>query len=320
MNLQRHLIRTIYSFFALTAASAFAFDDFNVQVRKTAHEEIAWRRDIYTTTGAELWKSESKWFQSPAVTLRLNYTREEPAVRFSTPSGGGGFIRPESDLWSPMLSAGFQTWGGIDVGVAYAHSIHSPRLRVVLPSGGVATIDDDNHLNSVGGYVAKQWDCGLNVAGTWSYTSTEGDTVLIREFDTVGASGGLGFARSFGERKIGRNIFVDTSANFLYQSEEETWHFLWLAKVGHNLCPRAAVYGVFNLFHRLEDPSGLTVPLGPSGYHPLKDETWGEAGGGLQAQIWRGLSATVEATVPVLDEEIAAEDAFQIRAALHWKF
>jgi hypothetical protein len=92
MNLQRKLIRTIYSFLGLTAASAFAFDDFNAQISKTAHEEIAWRRDIYTTTGAELWKSESEWFQRPAVTLRLHYTQEEEA-----------FPRPHAERWSGIL-------------------------------------------------------------------------------------------------------------------------------------------------------------------------------------------------------------------------
>jgi hypothetical protein len=62
------------------------------------------------------------------------------------------------------------------------------------------------------------------------------------------------------------------------------------------------------------------VPLGPSGYHPIGDETWGETGGGLNAQLGRGVLLSAEATVPVLDEGIPADNAFQVRAALSWKF
>jgi len=264
--MQRQLTRTIYGFFCLTAATALGLDDFNVQMSKAAHEETSWRHDIYSTAdSAALWKSESAWFQKPALALRLNVTHEERLFRQFTPSGAG-LETSDSDLWSPMFSAGFQTWGGMDVGVAYAHTIHTLKLRLPTPSGLTTSIEEDNELDSIGGYVAKQWDCGFKAAATWSYTWMDGETFLFQEFDTVGASGALGFARSFGEKKFGRNTFVDTSANFLFQSEEETWHFLWLAKAGHNICPRVSVYGIFNLFHRLEDPASFSVPLGPGGY------------------------------------------------------
>ncbi|HTD66895.1 MAG TPA: hypothetical protein VK846_10245 [Candidatus Limnocylindria bacterium] len=54
--------------------------------------------------------------------------------------------------------------------------------------------------------------------------------------------------------------------------------------------------------------------------NPIGDETWGETGGGLQAQFGRGVMLSAEATVPVLDEGIPADNVFQVRAALFWKF
>src|SRR3954470_9416776 len=115
MNTQRQFSRIIFASFALTAATVFAFHDFNVQMIKTAHEETSWRHDIYTTAdSADLWKSESIWFQKPAVALRLNVTHDERFVRVFSP-GGLSFSSNHSDLWSPTLSGGFQTRGGIDV-------------------------------------------------------------------------------------------------------------------------------------------------------------------------------------------------------------
>jgi hypothetical protein len=296
--------------FLVISGTANAFDDFNIQMAKTAHEETSWRNDVYTTTDASnLWKSDCPWFQKPAATLRFNGTHQE---RF------GGL--EEIDLFAPMLDVSFQTRGGVNMGIGYQHGFLSEDQLVL---GSFRTVPLEGESDSIGGYVTKQWDCGFKLVATWSYSQADielegGPTVF--EFNTFGASGALGFARTFGEKRIGRNIFIDTSATVLYQSEQESERFLWLAKVGHNICPRVAVYGIFNLFHELDNDGRIGVPFEYAGYHPSGDETWGEAGGGLQAQVWRGLSLTAEATTPVLDEGFPAQNAFQVRAALNWRF
>ena len=93
-----------------------------------------------------------------------------------------------------------------------------------------------------------------------------------------------------------------------------------MAKVGHNCCERFAFYGIFNLFHEMEQEGGSAIPLGYSGYHPMGDETWGETGAGFQAQLGRGFSLTAEATTPVLDEGNVACNAFQVRSGVNWSF
>ena len=308
------------------ASTALALDEFHVQISKIAHEETSWRHDIYTAgDSADLWKSGSEWFQKPAVTLRFSTTHHERSLTFPTPSGPNSTI-VRSELFTPMLSGSFQTWGGIIAGFTYGHSFQTFETQLSIPGGGFATVEDDDGLDSVGGYVAKQWDCGVKVAGTWSYTWADGDRFVFPEFDAVGGSGALGFARGFGEQQFGRNVFVDTSANFFYQAEDEgqgwedNWHFVWMAKVGHNICPRVSFYGLFNLFHHLEGGQRPFFQLRVRDYYPLLDETFGEAGGGLQAQFGRGFSLNAEATTPILDEGVPADEAFQVRAALNWRF
>jgi hypothetical protein len=297
----------------LCASTAFAIDDFNIQMSKLAHEETSWRHDVYTiATSAELWKSECPWLQKPAVTLRFNAMQQER---------GGGFY--ESELLAPMFDVSFQTFGGVNVGIAYQHGFLSEDF---FSTGVLSRRQVESDLDSIGGYLTKQWDCGFNVGATWAYSRADIVTgfgpfgEVLQEFDTVGASGTLGFARSFGEKKFGRNVFIDTSANFLYQSEEEAWYFLWMAKAGHNICPRVAVFGIFNLFHVLDYNGHFSVPIGFAGYGPIGDETWGEAGGGIQAQLPWGISMSAEVTTPVLDEGFIAQNAYQVRAALNWRF
>jgi hypothetical protein len=303
------LMRTVLLLIVGFLPKALAFDEFNLQMSRVLHEETSWSRDIYTSgTSADLWKSKCPWLQRPAVSVRFNATHQELA---------GTFV--DADLFAPMASVSFQTYGGLNVGLAYAHGFVSEE-PVFLGFFGPSELKGDS--DSIGGYVGKQWDCGFKAGATVAYTSAELRFQAFDpfyEFDTVGASGALGFARSFGEKKFGKNIFVDTSANFLYQSEDESWHFIWMAKVGHNFCKEFAVYGIFNLFHELKQRDSFGVTHQFSGYHPSRDETWGEAGGGFQARLGRGLSFTAEATAPVLDEYIA-RNAFQVRAALNWSF
>jgi hypothetical protein len=211
--------------------------------------------------------------------------------------------------------------GGVNIGLVYSHGFASEE-DVFFGTVGKVLIEGD--LDSGGGYVAKQFDCGFKLGATWAYSA--GELRLkdahrpFSEFDTFGASGALGFARSFGDKKNWRNAFVDTSANFLFQSEEDAWSFLWMAKVGHNCCERFAVYGLFNLYHKLDYRGRFVVSPVFAGYRPYGDDTWGETGGGFQARLWRGLTFTAEATTPVLDEGLIASNAFQVRAAFHWRF
>jgi hypothetical protein len=318
MNL---LYKLIYPSCCIMASTAFALDDFNVQANKIAHEETSWRHDVYTTgRSMDLWKSDWEWFQQPALTVRLSSAHRERSILLFTPSGPQS-MTSDSDIWTPMLSGSFQTVAGINVGVTYGRTIQTLDSKVAIPSGSFVTVEAEDQLDSVGGYVSKQWDCGLNLAGTWSYTWTDGERFFFREFDTVGASGALGFARSFGEKTFGRNIFVDTSANFFFENDDvqDLWHFVWMAKVGHNFCPAFSVYGLFNLFHELERESP-GFDFNSRDYYPLFDETWGEAGGGLQTQFGEGFSLMAEAATPILDEGITSENAFQVRAALNWRF
>ena len=300
---------SLISLCLIFGGTAFAFDDFNLQMGKVLHEETSWSHDIYTVgNSAGLLKSGSPWLQKPSVTLRFNATHQEPFETFS-----------EIDLYQPMASLSFQTIGGISIGLSYAHGFLKEDLSNPIYTSSFKLEGDSD---SVGGYVSKQWDCGLKVGGTWAYTKAdlrfEGGRTFY-DFDTVGTSGTLGFARSFGEKKFGKNVFVDTSANFLYESEDESWHFIWMAKVGHNLCKEFAIYGIFNLFEELEQRDSFVVPYQYSGYHPSLDKTWGEAGGGFQAQLGWGFSFTAEATAPVMDEEYK-RNAFQVRSALNWSF
>jgi hypothetical protein len=223
-----------------------------------------------------------------------------------------------------MVTVGFETFGGVNVGLAYSHAFLFEDRTFFIPSSPfplqIAEIEGDR--DSVGGYFSKQWNCGFKAGATWSYSTAElrhNDREFF-ELNAVGASGSLGFARSFGEKKFGRNAFVDTSANFLYQAEEDAWYFLWMAKLGHNICERFAVYGLFNLFYDMEYEGQFGVPRGFAGYRPYADDTWGETGGGFQARLCHGLSFTAEATIPVLDENFIAENAFQVRSALNWTF
>ena len=289
---------------------ARAFDDFALLTSEAMHEETSWQNNIYTLDASpKLWSTNCPWLQAPSVALRFNATHQERFAAFS-----------ETDLYQPMASLSFQTIGGINVGLSYAHGFLREEQFNPLSTGGPFKLEGDS--DSVGGYVSKQWDCGLKIGGTWAYTTADlapkgGNSFY--DFDTVGASGALGFARSFGEKKFGRNVFVDTSANFLYESEDESWHFVWLAKAGHNLCQEFAIYGIFNLFQELEQRQSSVVPYQYSGYHPSLDTTWGEAGGGFQAQLGRGFSLTAEATTPIMDAE-NTRNAFQVRSALNWSF
>ncbi len=322
MNQPSFSTPTISVILGLTVFTASAFDDFNVQMSKIAHEETSWRHDIYTQADtAGLWKSDWAWLQKPALTYRYSITQERrspPAI--TTASGFTTPLGPDSEMQSSGLSGSFETWGGVALGFSYAHTHQDSSFRVVTPGGGIATVQGEDTLDSFGAYVAKQWTNGLKANAIWSHTRTDGERYVMPAFDTSGVSGGMGYARSFGEKRIGRNVFVDTSANFLYQSGEESWHFLWQAKAGHSLCPRFAIYGLFNLFHRLEEGDGTRIPTGPAGYHPIGDETWGETGVGWQGQLWFGASLTGEITVPILDQGITAENAFQVRAAMNWSF
>ena len=290
----------------------FAFDDFNLQMSKLQHEQTSWSHDIYTVSpDVRPEGTPWAWLQQPAIAARVNYTHQD---RFD------GFYK--SDLVSPMVDFSFQTIGGVNVGVAYSHGFLSEE-QIFIP-GLPSPVKFEGDQDSVGAYVAKQWDCGLKVGGTWSYSSAKiafKDYNFTRaDYDTVGASGMIGFARSFGQKKFGKNVFVDTSANFLNQSEEQSWNFLWMAKVGHNLCREFAVYGIFNLFHELEHGESFRIPVGYAGYHPLGETTWGEAGGGVQAQLGHGFSLTAEATTPVICESPGDIAAVQLRAAVNWVF
>jgi hypothetical protein len=320
-NLMNQLLRTLLVVAFLSPAAVRAFDEFSLQIIKTQHEESSWNHDIYTTRrSTELWTSTSPWLQKPALTVRFNATHQDY-----------DWADADYDLLSPMASLSFQTIGGVQIGVSYAYGLISQEMPAFF-----GPVEFEHESRSVGGYVAKQWDCGLKVGATWSHTRGElsykdADDPYYK-FDTLSASAMLGFARSFGEKKFGRNVFVDTSANFLFEFEDEPWHFIGMAKVGHNLCPEFALYGIFNLFHELEERSSNVVPSQYMGYHPVRDywpgvltdpsdpdRTWGEAGGGFQVQLGRGFSLSAEATTPIMDDN-DTRNVFQVRSALNWSF
>jgi hypothetical protein len=321
-NLMNPFLRTLLVIAFLSPAEVRAFDEFSLQIIKTQHEESSWNHDIYTGRRSTELLPSSSWFQKPALTVRFNATHQEY-----------DWIDGEIDHRSPMASLSFQTIGGVQIGVSYAYGcIEEDIPQFYGPFQG------EHESRSVGGYVAKQWDCGLKVGATWSHT--RGDLGLENfgdpyyKFDTLSASAMLGFARSFGEKKFGRNVFVDTSANFLFEFEDEPWHFIGMVKVGHNLCPEFALYGIFNVIRELEERSSNVVPSEYMGYHPIRnfppigsvttdpssaDQTWGEAGGGFQVQLGRGFSLSAEATTPIMDDN-DTRNVFQVRSALNWSF
>ena len=292
------------------ACTAHAIDDFNIQMSKNAQDDMSLRYDIYTTgERANLWQSQSDWFQTPKVGLQFHALHQERYMGVTS-----------SDLYRPMVDVSFQTVAKINVGLAYGHGFMTDEAVIF---GGARTIKLEGDMDSVGGYVGRQFDCGFKLGATWAYSTADlglkGFDPSV-DFNTVGASGSIGFARSFGEKKFGRNIFVDTSANFLYQSEEDAWYFLWMGKLGHNFCEAFSVYAIFNIYHEMDYKGRFGVPLAYAGYRPYGDETWGEVGGGFQARLCHGLSFTTEGTTPVMDSSFEACNAFQIRAGLNWSF
>jgi hypothetical protein len=302
--MKRRTLLVLISF--TTIPMAQAIDDFQVQMTRYAHDDMSLRYDVFTVGEQRSSNFDSEWFQLPKVALGFGATHHN---RFRD--------RVHSELYRPMIDLSFQTIGKINFGIAYAHGFASDELPL-----GFRRFDFEGNFHSIGGYLGRQWDCGFKLSGAWSYSTGEYGVDDFRRktsLDWGGGSGAIGYARSFGEKKFGRNLSVDTSANILYQSEEDFWHFVWMAKLGHNICERFAIYGMFNLFHELDRRSG-GLPIAYGGYHPYGDETWGELGGGFQARLCRGLSFTAEATTPVLDEGTAAHNAFQVRAGLNWSF
>jgi hypothetical protein len=302
---------------ALIAPATHAIDDFNIQMSKILHEDTSLNHDIYTAgQSAGLWDSQCPLLQKPSVGLRFHATHQER--EWFT---GISPQRSETELYRPVVDLHFQTIGGVNVGVAYSHGFLT-ETRFVAPFFEFETEGDSD---SAGAYLAKQWDCGFKVGATVSYSTGElrdaRSNNQFFDFNTIGASGAVGFARSFGDKTTWKNVFVDTSANFLHQTREDSWHFLWMAKVGHNCCERFSVYGVFNFFYEIDYRDfRFSLPDGFRGYHPYRDDQWGEAGGGFQAELCHGLTFTAEATTPILDKGITAENAFQVRGGLNWNF
>jgi hypothetical protein len=287
-----------------------AIDDFNVQMSKNAQDDMSLRYDIYTTgERADLWESKSDWFQTPKVGVQFHATHQERYMGVTS-----------SDLYRPVIDLSFQTAGKINVGLAYGHGFVTDEAVIF---GGRRTFKLEGDMDSVGGYVGRQFDCGFKLGATWSHSTADlafkGRDPFL-DFETTGASGSIGYAHSFGEKRFGRNIFVDTSANFLYQSEEDAWYFLWMAKLGHSFCDAFSVYSIFNIYHEMDYKGRFGVPLAYAGYRPYGDETWGEVGGGFQARLCHGLSFTTEGTTPVMDSSFEACNAFQIRSGLNWSF
>jgi len=268
----------------LVFASAHGIDNFHTQMSKILHENVSLNCDICIEgVPAELWKSDSPWLRNPGVGLRFNEAHWERSSQV--------------DVYNPMLDVNFQTLDGIDVGLIYSHSI----LLEETPGFGFGRFKRESHADSVGVYVAKHFNCGFRAGAAYSYTTD--DFGSFPQSDTSGASATIGFARSFGEQRLGRNVFIDTSANFVYYTTVEAWDFLWLAKMGQSFSDRFGAYGVFNLYHSLE-----------RGGRPFA-----EAGGGLQAQIVRSVTFILEGTTPVIDRS-KPDIAFQFRTALHWRF
>lgn len=300
-------------------STASALDDFNVQMLKVMHEEVSERAGVYTaTSSAEIWNPDSEWFRNPGVAVRFEASHQ----RRDFPFFPGDIV--EIDIYRPMVGFNFQTIGGIEAGITYGHAFLYEERTFAFPR------DVESDMDSVGGYLAKQFDCGFRIGGSWSYSDAEfrfdGNDDPFFEYDTVGAAAGIGFARSFGEKTFGRNVFIDTSANFVYQDllenvigEDEEWTFLWLAKVGHNICEEFAIYGLFNLYHDLNDRIGGRV-IEYGGLRPYGDDTWAEMGGGFETHFGGGFTFRAEAVTPVLDQEFTANEAFQVRAALNFRF
>ncbi len=263
-----------------------------VEVLKVMHEELSLNHGIYSPVASNRWASESAWFQNPGVSLRFGAGHQE--------AEGIGF---ESESYTPEISVRFQTVGQLEVGVMYAHTFFQ-QTEFFYPFG---KFQFEGDTDSVGGYLARQFDCGFRVGAGVSYSASssgpEGSSRRSHS-DTFGASGGIGFARSFGEKRFGRNVFVDTSANFLYYSEVEKWYFVWMTKLGHNLTENIAVYGLFNLFC--------------SGSRP--DATSGEAGGGIFIRCCEKLRLTAEAATPVLDDSSYRTSSYYVRTGLHFDF
>jgi hypothetical protein len=286
---------------------------------KVMHEEVSERAVVSTaTSSAKLWNPDSEWFRNPGVAVRFEASHQRRDFLF------GDMV--ELDLYRPMVGFNFQTIGGIEAGVTYGHAF----LCEENTRFGFVRRDVESDMDSVGGYLAKQFDCGFRIGGSWSYSDAEfrfdGNDDPFFEYDTVGAAAGIGFARSFGEKTFGQNVFIDTSANFVYQDllgnfgdDDEAWNFLWLAKVGHNICEEFAVYGLFNLYHDLDDGNGGRV-LQYGGLRPYGDDTWAEVGGGFATHFGGGFTFRAEAVTPVLDQQFTADEAFQVRAALNFRF
>lgn len=292
---------------------AFGFEDFTLQMLKAAHEETSWRHEVYTAgTSARLWDTNCPIIQAPAATVRFNFTEVETSA-----------FTEHVDLYMPGAGLSFRTVGGVNFGVSYARGYSESKVIVLTPFGGRHT-ELEGHTDNVGGYLTRQWDCGFRVGGTWSYSTGDLDLrardVTVWEHELWSATAGIGYARAFGEKAFGRNVWVDISANgvFATRDQEEEWHFAGLVKVGHNLCPDFAIYGLINIFQFVDRSAYLGIPREFAGYRMFFDETWGEAGGGFQARLGSGFSFTGEVTTPVYDEDKIT--GFQVRSAVNWSF
>lgn len=291
----------------LTAFNLRAADDFTVQTTKNLHDDLALSHDVYTSgQSAQLWDAEHEWLRNPAVGVRFDMLHYEVGDIISL------------DSYRPVLVLKAQTYADINVGISYAHAFISEEITPFL---GRYKWEAD--LDSFGGYVAKQFDFGgkLGVAYTYSHAEYGVEGSRTFEMDLRSFIGSAGFARSFGEKKLGHNLFVDASANFLYSDDADVWDFVGLMKVGTALCKDFAVFGVINVYNQLDYDSGRFFGVFPfSDYRPYADDTWGEAGGGFQARLGKGFSLTAEMTTPVLDDGRVTEEPFLVRADLTWRF
>jgi hypothetical protein len=301
--------------FLASLAAGSALDEFNNQMLKAAHEELGLERNVVTESDARRCP-DAEWFRNLGLSARYIATD----VWFDED-------RFERSLYTPAIGAYLQTVGGVQLGMTYSYQVAEYE---VPPSFGFFGERHESEAHSVGGYVGKQFACGFKIATAWSYTDAKVDAhsgagSIDYDVDRTSGSAGIGFARSFGDKTSWKNVFVDTSANLLYQSEEQSWVFAWNNKLGHNICPRFAVYGIFNLYHSIDEEfDGLSLmertvaPYG--GYHPpFWDETWGEVGGGFETRLLSRLVLRAEATTPVMIE-YGDRDFFQFRGALHWEF
>ena len=227
----------------------------------------------------------------------------------------------EADLYNPYVGVVLQGSCQWNVGFVY-----SPGSIDIESFNDVVKGDGDAHHFGV--FVSRQFQCGLKLGASYDYETAALD-LRDRVFavngdldaDGHGVSLTAGYARKFGENRLGRNIGFDVTANFLYSKRQfeiqngplffsefdhEAWWFCLRTVVTHNLHDRVSMYGAFSIYQLLDENDRARIPrfFGPT--VPGVDRSFGEIGGGVVAMCGRGISVDMGAKVHVFNQSYQA--------------